>query len=294
MGTFDGVHRGHRSILSRMIREAHEDGTVAVVVVFSPHPRKVVDPAGANQVKLLTTLGEKEAQMRELGLDHFVILPFTHDIARLPYHDFVREYLFEPLHMARYYAGYDHGFGRDRQGDFGSLRLLGEELGFEVSQMQPVIEGVIAVSSSRIRRALEDGDVHGAALMLGRPYSLSGEVVYGNRIGKTIGFPTANIQTHEPDKLIPAMGVYAVRVDVAGQSYDGMLNIGIRPTIDLHAVTIEVNIFDFEQDIYGERIEVRFFERIREEKRFHGLKELREQLMRDQEASRAILAYERP
>ncbi|MBE0640893.1 MAG: riboflavin biosynthesis protein RibF [Bacteroidales bacterium] len=289
MGTFDGVHLGHLSIIGQMVAEAHAAGTVAVVVVFDPHPRQVLDAFSAHTIRLLNTLEEKERLLRVAGVDHFVVMPFTAEIARLDYARFVKEYLFEPLHMQRYYAGHDHGFGRDREGGFEALAGLGESLGFSVLRVGATMEGGQAVSSSRIRRALEDGDVHCANRMLGYPYRLGGRVIYGNRIGNTIGYPTANIAPGSPNKLIPAMGVYAVWVELNDQRYRGMLNIGIRPTIDLHAVTIEVNIFDFDKDIYGHPITVEFIGRIREEKKFKGLGELRAQLARDREAALAIL-----
>jgi len=289
MGTFDGVHLGHRSIIGRMVREAHEAGTVAVVVVFDPHPRQVLEPWGARNIRLLSTLSEKEHLLRQAGVDHFVVMPFTPLIARLDYARFVQEYLFEPLQMQRYYAGHDHGFGRDREGGFEALLRLGEDLGFGVFRIGATLEGGLAVSSSRIRRALEDGDVHSAAQMLGYPYALSGEVIYGNRIGHTMGYPTANIAPSSPDKLIPAMGVYAVWATVDAERFPGMLNIGIRPTIDLNAVTIEVNLFGFDRDIYGHDITVEFIGRIREERKFSGLTELRAQLARDRDSALAIL-----
>lgn len=289
MGTYDGVHRGHRSILERMAKDAHEAGTSAIVVTFNPHPRLVVDPRKAGQIKLLNTLEEKAEIMEDIGIDHFVIMPFNEELARIDYEVFVREYLFEPLHMQRYYIGHDHAFGKGRKGGYEALAALGEELGFAVHRTQARLDEGEAVSSSRIRKALASGDVKAASGMLGYDFPIHGHVIYGNRIGNTIGYPTANIALDSPDKLIPAMGVYAVEADVKGKTYGGMLNIGIRPTIDLSSVTIEVNIFDFDEDIYMEKIAVRFVDRIREEKKFGSLQELKDQLARDRETALALL-----
>lgn len=290
MGTFDGVHRGHRSILETMVKEARELGTATVVVVFSPHPRQVLDPPNAPSIKLLSTPSEKEKMMEEIGIDHFVVMPFTQHLARLGYEQFVKEYLFEPLQMQRYYAGHDHGFGKGRKGGFDALKELGNLLGFSVWQSEARLDAGEPLSSSRIRRAIESGDVKSAAHMLGYDYSLTGEVILGNRIGNTMGYPTANIAPNSSEKLIPAMGVYAVSVAIGEQKYGGMLNIGIRPTIDLHSVTIEVNIFDFDQNIYGEEITICFLDRIRDEKRFSGLSELKAQLALDKQTALAMLA----
>ncbi len=289
MGTFDGVHRGHRAILDSLREDARENGVPSIVMVFEPHPRQVVDPAGAAEIRLLCTPEERIERIADSGIDHLVVMPFTHQLARLDYGNFVRDYLFGPLQMQRYYAGYDHGFGRNRKGGFEALKALGEELGFSVLKTEALIEGGKTLSSSLIRGTLEEGDVSGAARMLGYPYRVRGQVVYGNRIGHTIGYPTANIQIDHPQKMIPAMGVYAVEVKINREKFGGMLNIGFRPTIDLHSVTIEVHIFDFDRDIYGMEIDVCFLGRIREERRFGSLSELRAQLSRDQVSAKEVI-----
>lgn len=289
MGTFDGVHLGHRAILDSLKEDARQAGVPSIVMVFEPHPRQVVDPVGAAEIRLLCTPEERIERIAESGIDHLVVMPFTHQLARLEYGTFVRDYLFGPLQMQRYYAGYDHSFGRNRQGGFDALKSLGEELGFSAVKTEALVEGEKILSSSLIRRTLEDGDVGSAAGMLGYSYRLRGQVVFGNRIGHTIGYPTANIQVDHPQKMVPALGVYAVEVGVEGKKYGGMLNIGFRPTIDLHSVTIEVHIFDFDRDIYGQEIDVCFRARIREERRFGSLSELRAQLARDQVSAKTLL-----
>ena len=280
VGTFDGVHRGHQQIFQRMKAEAAKIGGETVVVTFHPHPRLVIHPDSKN-LKFINTLEKKFELIEKAGIDHLVIIPFTKEFSHLSSADFVKKFLVNGLKVKKLIVGYDHHFGRDRLGSFNDLKGLGKMMGFEVEEVQAQVIDGTAVSSTKIRLALEEGNVKLANRLLGYEYSISGKVVYGNRIGRTIGFPTANIELEDSFKLISAVGVYACRVDLKGQSFKGMGNIGYRPTIKPGSLTIEVHIFDFDEEIYGERITIYFIDRIRDEKRFESITALREQLVID-------------
>ncbi len=289
MGAYDGLHMGHQAILEQMKFHARRAGAQTMVVIFSPHPRRVLEPSKAFNLNLLTTLEEKKSRFALSGIDHLVILPFTQALSTLNYERFVKEYLWKPLHMQAYFAGEDHGFGRGRAGGMEALSELGSELGFTVTKVAPVFHQGEIISSTRIRKALESGMIRQAEGMLGYPYALQGRVVMGNRIGHTIGYPTANIKPEDPDKMIPGQGVYAVRVYLEDQVLKGMMNIGIRPTINLKDVTIEINLFDFNRDIYGASLRVEWVDRIRDEQRFSSIRELTAQLEQDKALALAIL-----
>lgn len=280
VGTFDGVHLGHQQIFARMREEAQHIGGETVVVTFFPHPRLVIHPDSKN-LKFINTQERKYEIIARNQIDHLIILPFTREFSNLSSGDFVKRYLVDKIRMRKLIVGYDHHFGKDRLGGFNELKGLGKIYGFELQEVPTMMIDGVPVSSTKIRNALNEGNIKLANSLLGYDYSISGKVVYGNRIGRTIGFPTANIEQDDVYKLISAVGVYACKVDYHGRIYKGMGNIGYRPTIDVGDLTIEVNIFDFDDEIYGERIIIYFIERIRDEKKFENLSALRDQLTID-------------
>ena len=288
-GFFDGVHTGHRLVIKQLVEAAAVRGDESMVVTFWPHPRNVLQKE-ARSLRLLTTLAEKKALLHGLGVDKVEILRFTKDFSAMTTEDYLRM-LIENYDAKTILPGYDNRMGCDAKGSDEVARIA-EDLGLEVirTDMVPSVKGY-AVSSTKIRQSLEEGDVESAASMLGYRYSLEGVVVAGNRLGRTIGFPTANIQLYEPLKLIPCNGVYLVRVDTVGRSLYGMCNIGCRPTVGQgNARTIETNIFDFDEDIYGLDLRLTFISRIREERRFESLEALKVQLENDRDASLDIIA----
>jgi len=282
-GFFDGVHVGHRLVIEQLVRAAAARGDESMVITFWPHPRNVLQKE-ARTLRLLTTLQEKKKMLLDLGVDHVEVLSFTKDFSSMTTEEYLR------MVMERYGAktvllGYDNRIGCDAK-DPDQVARTAEALGIEVlrTDMVPSEHG-FAVSSTKIRQRLEEGDVQGAAQMLGYGYPLHGVVVAGNRIGRTIGFPTANMQLYEPLKLIPGNGVYFVRVETVGRQLYGMCNIGHRPTVASgNARTIETNIFDFDEDIYGLDITVTFICKIRDEIRFDSLEELKMQLEKDRDS----------
>ena len=293
-GFFDGVHLGHRQVIRQLVETAAARGDESMVLTFWPHPRTVLQD-DARSLRLLSTLAEKKALLTELGVDHVEVLPFSREFSRWT----AREYL-EEVVIGRYggraiLLGYDNRFGSDGLAPEEIARLAAS-LGLDVIRPECVVgpgplrsgnagrslapEG--AISSTRIRKELEEGRVEEAAAMLGYPYRLHGVVVAGNRLGRTIGFPTANMQLYEPLKLVPANGVYQVKVETLGQTYTGMCNIGVRPTVGAgNARTIETHILDFNEDIYGLDITISFLRKVRDERRFDSLDDLRAQLERD-------------
>ena len=287
-GFFDGVHVGHRLVIKQLVEAAAVRGDESMVITFWPHPRNVLQKE-ARTLRLLTTLAEKKEMLHSLGVDHVEVLHFTKDFSTMT----TEKYL---LHLMKEYGaraillGYDNRMGSDAKGADEVARTA-EGLGLEVvrTEMVPSEKGY-AVSSTKIRERLEEGDVQSAASMLGYDYRLHGVVVAGNRLGRTIGFPTANMQLYEPLKLVPGNGVYFVRVKALDRSLYGMCNIGCRPTVgEGNARTIETNIFDFNEDIYGLDLEITFLARIREEVRFESMEALKVQLEKDREACLAIL-----
>jgi len=289
VGTFDGVHRGHRRVLEELRRHAAAAGRPAVVVTFHPHPLRVVRPEAAP--RLLTTPAEKRDLLAETGVEYAVFLPFTQAMARLTPREFVQDILIGRLQLAHLVVGYDHAFGRDRSGGIDTLRELGAEFGFPVDVVSAVeLDGTV-VSSTRIRRALREGDVVTAAAALGRPYAVRGVVVRGDGRGRTLGFPTANIQVDDPDKLLPLEGIYAVRAALRRHGYvDGVLHLGPRPTFTGAQATVEVHLFDFDRDIYGEQVQVEFWARLREIRAFDSVEALIEAMHADRAAARRALA----
>jgi riboflavin kinase / FMN adenylyltransferase len=289
VGTFDGVHAGHRVLINRVVESAKKIGGRSVIVTFDPHPRDIINP-GEGGIKLLSTLGERRELLADIGIDEMVVIPFDRDFSLLSSEEFVRNIIWKHIGVSKFIIGYDHQFGRNREGTIATVELLGNELGFDVQVVSRQEVGDKTVSSSAIRKALQvHGDVKLASELLERPYLLNGTVVHGDNRGTQIGFPTANIKPEHPNKVIPKKGVYAVKVKVENRYYQGMMNIGIRPTFDGTEQTIEVHLFDFDQDLYGNTIQVHFIERIRNEKQFSGVDELTEQLKADKLQSKQIL-----
>ena len=288
-GTFDGVHRGHQTILARLTEIARNSEGQSVVLTYWPHPRTVVSN-DSQDLKLLSTLDEKTALLAQAGIDHLVVIPFTRSFSELTSEAFIQQVLIERIGTKKLVIGYDHRFGRDREGGFDYIRAHQAEYGFDVEEIPRQDVEAVGVSSSKIRTALAEGNVTTANRFLGRLYSLTGTIVKGQQLGRTIGFPTANMQVDDPVKLIPANGVYAVDVEYKNQTLGGMLNIGLRPTVGGTVQTIETFIFDFNADIYGEHLTLKFRAFLRPEQKFPGLPALVAQLKVDEERARAMLS----
>ena len=288
-GTFDGVHRGHQTILMRLTEVAKESNGQSVLITYWPHPRTVV-ANDSQELKLLTTLDEKIELLDQAGVGHLVVIPFTRSFSQLTSEEYIRQILIDKIGTKKLVIGYDHRFGRDREGGFDYIRAHQHEYGFTVEEIPRQDVAAVGVSSSKIRAALGEGNIDTANRFLGRPYALTGTIVKGRQLGRTIGFPTANMQVDDATKLIPAHGVYAVDVLYAGQTLGGMLNIGFRPTVAGTSLTIETYIFDFDKDIYGEHLTLRFRAFLRPEQKFDGLPALVAQLKQDEDSARAVLA----
>ncbi|NVO18694.1 MAG: bifunctional riboflavin kinase/FAD synthetase [Bacteroidetes bacterium] len=287
VGVFDGVHRGHWGIIERLVCSAREKNCESVVITFNPHPRLVL--GNAEGVRLLQSLDEKLARFSEAGVDVVLVIPFDASFANIDSSDFIRKVLVDIVRASKVITGHDHMFGHGRQGDFALLEEMGRTYNFEVEQVTAIEHCGRMVSSSAIRNAIIEGNLEMANCMLGYQYTLTGKVVRGNQLGKLIGFPTANIELLDKYKLLPSNGVYASLVLQGGVLYRGMSNIGTRPTIDANKLTIEVNIFDFDDDIYNETLVLKFVHRIRDEKKFGGLEQLKEQLSLDKERVKYLL-----
>jgi riboflavin kinase/FMN adenylyltransferase len=279
VGSFDGIHLGHQQILEELKIQSYDCECIPTLVTFHPHPKQVL----GNRVELLTPLDEKLHILEKLGLSMIIVIPFTVEFSKMDYQDFVRQILIKKLRMKKMVVGHDHAFGRNRMGDSDHLKELGINLGFSVTVIEPYIIGSELISSSRIREFLHLTEMEKVKELLGRPYSLIGIVEKGENRGAALGFPTANIQPLQEDKLIPQRGVYAVDIVMAEKTYQGMMNIGHRPTFNFDPLTLEVHIFNFSGLIYGSTIEILFKKYIREEKRFSTKQELKEQISKDKE-----------
>jgi riboflavin kinase/FMN adenylyltransferase len=293
VGTFDGVHRGHQDVLATLVRRAAEHSLPSVVVTFDPHPLEVVNPAAAPP--LLTLTNEKLAMFAQSGVSYVAVLPFTPRLAALDAEQFVDDVLLGRFALRELLVGHDHGFGRGRLGDIEVLRQLGRRRGFQVTVLPPVhTPDGHAISSTAIRRAVAGGDLARAAMGLGRPYSISGRIVHGDQRGRTIGYPTLNLEPLPDRKLLPPDGVYAVRVQLPAGEYGGMLNLGPRPTVgDFHR-RIETHVFDATGDWYGAHVRLDFVGRLRGTRPFPGLEALKAQLAEDEAQARVALATARP
>jgi riboflavin kinase/FMN adenylyltransferase len=289
-GTFDGVHLGHQKILQRLHEISMRNGGESVVITFWPHPRMVLRPTDLS-LKLLNTFEEKAELLRQQQIDHLIRIPFTKEFSQLTSQEFITRILVETIGTKKLVIGYDHRFGKNREGSFEQLKLNGPTYGFEVEEIPQQDIDHVAVSSSKIRKALEGGDIDTATHFLGRPYSLTGRVIKGDKLGRMLGFPTANIDLDAHDKLIPTDGIYAVKVTHEKIVYGGMLYIGTRPTVDGSKRSIEVNIFDFDKEIYGESLQVSFIKLLRMDSKFHDLESLKEQLHKDKSSALKALAH---
>lgn len=285
LGNFDGLHLGHQELIRMIIGTAKERGTISLVVTFRPHPLKILAPEKCPP--LISIYEEKIRLFEELGIDVLVKIPFTHDFSVMSSEEFVRDILCQKLGAKEIFVGSNYRFGRGRQGNVESLREYGKKYGFSVTEVEQVTLMGEIISSTKIRNLLKDGEVEHAARLLGRTYAISGIVVKGDGRGRSLGFPTANIAPKHA--IIPADGVYAVRIFVRERLYDGIANIGLRPTFNKQGLTIEVHIFNFDEDIYGEDISLYFIKRIREEKKFDGPDALIRQINSDIAEARATL-----
>jgi riboflavin kinase/FMN adenylyltransferase len=289
-GTFDGVHLGHQKILKKVCQVAGEMGMPSTLLTFYPHPRLVLNPDN-NELRLLTTLDEKEKILEDIGIDRLVVLPFTKEFSRIEPHAFVRDILVDKLKMKHFIIGYDHRFGKNREGSIESLKLLTQAYNFTLEEIPALDVEESIISSTKIRKHLLEGSVTEASKLLGRTYSLTGTVVKGRKQGRVLGYPTANLLVKNQYKLIPANGVYAVKVTADDQVYYGMMNIGENPTFKDAHWSCEVHIFEFDRDIYGEEMIVRFEDRLRDEVKYERVEELIEQLKRDEIHAKKVLGH---
>lgn len=288
-GTFDGVHVGHQKILARLQEIAKRHGGETVVITFWPHPRLVLRPEDES-LKLLNTFEEKAELLKEQGIQHLVRIPFTKEFSHLTSEEFIQKILVETIGTKKLVIGYDHRFGHNREGSFEQLKLDGPRYGFEVEEIPRQDVDHVGVSSSKIRKALEEGDLEAATHLLGRPYGITGRVVMGDKLGRVLGYPTANIEVDTKFKLIPADGIYAATVLHEHTLYKGMLYIGNRPTVNGSKRNIEINIFDFAKDIYGESLTLYFHKLMRGDSKFNDLETLKQQLAADKVEALRILS----
>ena len=288
-GTFDGVHFGHKIIIDRLKEIAKNQNGETVLLTFSPHPRMVLFPDDHN-LQLINSLDEKIKLLEQAGIEHLIIHPFTKAFSRTTSMQFVRDIIVNELNTHKLVIGYNHHFGRNREGSFEHLKEYAPLYGFEVEEISAQLIDDVSISSTKIRNSLLSGDVSKAADYLGYNYPLKGQVIEGQQIGRTLGFPTANLKVFDGSKLIPKDGVYAVHVEVKRQTFKAMMNIGNNPSLISKKHSLEVHIFDFDSDIYDEQIEVRFIKRIREEISFDNLDALKIQLEQDEDTAKAILS----
>lgn len=312
IGTFDGVHTGHQRLLEQMKGEAARIGGETVIITFHPHPRKIVR-GEAGQIRLINTLDEKIGLLARQGVDHLVIVPFTEAFSQLTAEQYVKEFLLAKFHPHTIIIGYDHQFGKGRLGDYHLLEDFSKTEGFRLQEIPVHLSNEISVSSTRIRESISHSDMATASQLLGYDFFFSGRIVEGNKLGRTLGYPTANLQVEDPEKLLPGDGVYAVELtllpeekkaadgtgpevvdglqtDNSGERLKGMMNIGVRPTVDGTRRVIEVNIFDFNADIYGRVLRVSLRRHLRGEQKFNGLEALKAQLATDKLQAQAVLA----
>ena len=288
IGTFDGVHLGHQKIIERVVTTARQEGLLATIFTFFPHPRMVVQHD--KDLKLIHTLEEKKQLLQQLGVDLLVVQPFNEAFAQLTAEEFVSSILVQRLNVKKVIIGYDHRFGRNRTANIDDMRLFGKKYGFAVEEISVQEVDEVSVSSTKIREALNKGDVTTAEHYLGTPYSLTGRVVHGLKLGRTLGYPTANIQVTEEYKLIPKDGVYAVYSYIGARKVYGMMSIGKNPTIEGKGASIEVYFFDFNGDLYDQKLTIEFVQYLREEQKFATIDLLKKQLQDDETAARKAIA----
>ena len=288
IGTFDGVHLGHQKIIERVVTTARQEGLLATIFTFFPHPRMVVQHD--KSLKLIHTLEEKKQLLQQLGVDLLVVQPFNEAFAQLTAEEFVNTILVQHLNVKKVIIGYDHRFGRNRTANINDMRLFGEKYGFAVEEISVQEVDEVSVSSTKIREALNKGDVTTAEHYLGTPYSLTGTVVHGLKLGRTLGYPTANIQVTEDYKLIPKDGVYAVYSYIGARKVYGMMSIGKNPTIEGKGASIEVYFFDFNGDLYDRELTIYFVKYLREERKFSSVALLKKQLQDDETTARKAIA----
>lgn len=290
IGTFDGVHCGHRALLNRIREIANRIEGESVLLTFYPHPRMVLYPDD-HRVSLLSSPEEKIEELRAAGLDHLVVYPFTAELSRMSAFEYVRDFIVKGINAHTVVVGHDHRFGRNREGDFNTLLELSDVFGFCVQEIPALEIDDIEISSTKIRAALERGDVHEASVFLGRPYCVHGTVFQNRQLGRQLGFPTANIHLSFEHKLIPANGVYAVHVQTPFGIFNGVTNIGIRPTVESNGkIHIETHIFDFDKNLYEQKIKIEFRFRLREERKFDSVDALRMAIEEDCRTAKEWLA----
>ncbi|MCF7559403.1 bifunctional riboflavin kinase/FAD synthetase [Sabulilitoribacter multivorans] len=288
IGTFDGVHLGHQKIIKRLINTGKLEGLKSVILTFFPHPRMVLQKD--SNIKLINTIDERYAILDALGLDYLLIKKFTKEFSRLSAEDFVKQILVEKLNAKKVIIGYDHRFGRNRNADINNLKAFGETYGFDVEEISAQDIDDVSVSSTKIRKALNDGDILKANSYLGYPFMLNGTVIKGKGLGKKIKYPTANIRVEEDYKIIPKQGVYVVKSEIKGTRFYGMMNIGTNPTVSGKEQSIEVHFFDFNKDIYGDKIQIDLLNRIRDEQKFESVEALKMQLSIDKKVALEFIA----
>lgn len=288
VGTFDGVHVGHKKIIDKIVANATANDLKSTILTFFPHPRMVLQQA--SDLKLLNTLEEKISILKGTGLDQLIIHPFTKEFSRLTAEEYVKEVLVESINAKKVIIGYDHRFGRNRTATIDDLIRFGEKYKFDVEQISVEEVNEVSVSSTKIRVALEEGDIKTANTFLGYSYMLTGIITKGKGLGKQIDFPTANIHIKEEYKLIPKIGVYVVKSEYNNKTIYGMMNIGYNPTVNGEKKTIEVHFLDFDENLYDKEIRVELLERLRDEKRFDSIEDLKKQLIKDKEATLAFVA----
>ena len=281
LGTFDGVHIGHNAILDKICKVAKHENLESIILTFFPHPRKIV--SNNYDIKLLNTIEEKSVLLEKIGIQNFIIHPFDKTFSELSPREFVTQVLVEKLNIQKIIIGHDHKFGKDRAADFNDLINFGKGFGFEVEEISAQQINEVSVSSTKIRNSLLEGNISLANEYLGYPYVLTGNVVKGNQLGRTIGFPTANIEIPEEYKLIPKNGVYIVTANVLDQNVFGMMNIGVKPTLGENKLSIEVHLLDFDKDIYNQKIQVNLLERLRDEQKFDSFDAIKSQLEKDKQ-----------
>jgi riboflavin kinase/FMN adenylyltransferase len=290
IGSFDGVHLGHQTILKQLVDTAKNIGGSSIVITFFPHPKIFLGTHPTTPIKLLNTIEEKAVLLEKYGIDHLVLVPFNAEFAAMEAENYISDFLVRRFNPNTIIIGHDHRFGKERTGDFELMKKCSSKYGFDVIEIPEYILSDIAISSTSIREKINQGDLPEANSLLGYEYSLTGIITKGNQIGRTIGFPTANLSVLDNLKLIPCDGVYAVNVSLCGnENLKGMMNIGIRPTLDGKERSIEIHLFDFNKEIYNEALTVRIIQKIRDEKKFANLIELQDQLNSDQTTCLQIL-----